>query len=70
MNEINEIPEPMLPRFYRVIRAVRTELTPKVQKSAGRTSLKGIWGNVEIDKRLFDEARQSMFSFEAKEDTP
>ncbi len=69
MNEINAIPESMIPKFYRVIHAMRTELTTKEAPATGKASLKGIWGNLEIDDQLLDEARKSLFSYERRGST-
>lgn len=67
LGEINAIPEDMLPRFYRIIHTLRTEMTRQTAQTTTRGSLKGIWGGVTIDEALISEARKSLFPYEYKE---
>ena len=66
LGEINEVPETLLPRFYRIMHILRKELTKQVTSTPTRGSLKGIWGKGEIDESLIAGARESMFSYEYK----
>ena len=63
---IEEISEEMMPKFYRVIHMLRAELTPKMEKSEIRGSLRGIWKGSQIDERLFLEAKKSLFPYQSK----
>jgi len=66
LKEIEEIPEEMMPKFYRVIHILRVELTPKMEKSEIRGSLRGIWKSSQIDETLFLEAKKSLFPYESR----
>jgi len=66
LKEIEEIPEEMMPKFYRVIHILRAELTPKMEKSEIRGSLRGIWKGSQIDETLFLEAKKSLFPYESR----
>lgn len=66
LGEINAVPEDMLPRFYRVIHTLRTEMMREAAQTTARGSLRGIWGSVTVDDALFDEARRSLFTYELK----
>jgi len=63
---IEEISEEMMPKFYRVIHMLRAELTPKMEKSEIRGSLRGIWKGSQIDETLFLEAKKSLFPYESR----
>lgn len=67
LGEINAVPEDLLPRFYRIIHTLRTEMTRQAVQTTARGSLRGIWGSVTVDDQLFDEARRSLFTYELKE---
>jgi len=60
LGEINEVPEKLLPRFYRIIHTLRKELTNQVTSTPTRGSLKGIWGESTINESLIAEARESL----------
>jgi hypothetical protein len=66
LDEINAVPEELLPRFYRIIRTLRTELTDQTAVSPTRGSLRGIWGGTRIDESLISEAKKSLFDYEYK----
>ena len=65
--EIEEIPENMLPKFYRIVHLLKTEIMQKALLPGKRGSLKGIWGDNRIDEHLFAEAKKSLFPYEDKE---
>jgi len=67
LREIEEIPKEVIPKLYRVIRILKTELIPKPEKSRIRGSLKGIWKGSQIDESLFVEAKKSLFPYENKQ---
>lgn len=65
IKEINEIPNDILPRFYKIIHLLKEELLEgKIKETKKRASLKGIWKGSEIPDQLFDEARKSLFKYE------
>jgi hypothetical protein len=68
IGEINALPEELIPRFYRIVRTLRTELSNKAAVMPKRGSLRGIWGSVEIDESHIFEAKKSLFSYESKEE--
>jgi hypothetical protein len=68
IGEINALPEELIPRFYRIVRTLRSELSNKAAVMPKRGSLRGIWGNVEIDESHILEAKKSLFSYESKEE--
>jgi hypothetical protein len=68
IGEINSLPEDLMPRFYRIVRTLRSELANKTAVKTKRGSLRGIWGNVEIDETHISAARKSLFSYEYKEE--
>ncbi|MBU0569063.1 hypothetical protein KKC52_13595 [bacterium] len=67
MKEIKELPEELLPKFYKVIHLMTTEFTP-IKKGKNRGSLKGIWKGSDIDEKLFEEAKRSLFPYEYRRD--
>jgi len=67
IGEINALPEELIPRFYRIVRTLRSELSNKAVVMPKRGSLKGIWGHVEIEESQILEAKKSLFSYERKE---
>ena len=67
IGEINSLSEEMIPRFYRIVRTLRSELSNKVVVMPKRGSLRGIWGNVKIEESQILEAKKSIFSYEHKE---
>lgn len=64
LRDIDEIPADMLPRFYKIVHLLKKEWVPSGSKPGKRNSLKGIWKGSDIDDRLFDEAKKSMFNYE------
>lgn len=67
LGEINALPEDLLPRFYRIIHTLRTELTHQAEVTPTRESLRGIWRNVKIDESHIFEAKKSLFPYEVKD---
>ncbi|MDD5693640.1 MAG: hypothetical protein PHU86_04180 [Patescibacteria group bacterium] len=67
IGEINALPEELIPRFYRIVRTLRSELSNKATVMPKRGSLRGIWGNVKIEESQILEAKKSIFSYEHKE---
>jgi hypothetical protein len=68
IGEINALPEELIPRFYRIVRSLRSELTKHIEVLPKRGSLRGIWGHVKIDEYHILEAKKSLFSYEHKEE--
>lgn len=65
LKELERFPETMLPRLYRVIHLLSTELLGAGMKTARkRGSLKGIWKGSQIDESLFVDAKKSLFPYE------
>jgi len=67
IGEINAVPENLLPRFYRVMHILRTELTRQTTTTRARGSLKGIWKGSNIDESLLAESKKSLFPYERKD---
>ena len=67
IGEINAIPENLLPRFYRVMHTLRTELTRQATTTRARGSLNGIWKGSKIDELLLAESKKSLFPYEYKD---
>jgi hypothetical protein len=68
IGEINSLPEELIPRFYRIVRTLRSELSNKAVVIPKRGSLRGIWGNLDIDESRIVAAKKSLFSYENKEE--
>ena len=66
LKEIDEFPEEAIPKLYRVLHVLRTELMWTRDKSCVRRSLKGIWKGSQIDDDLFLQAKKSLFPYEPK----
>jgi len=66
IGEINAVPENLLPRFYRIMHTLRTELTRPATTNRARGSLKGIWKGDNIDESLLAESKKSLFPYENK----
>lgn len=64
LKDINDIPVDMLPKFYKIVHLLKTELISGKKKPGKRNSLKGIWKGSEIDDQLFEDAKKSMFYYE------
>jgi len=61
LKEIEGLPEEIMPKLYRIIRVLKSELIPKEKKPRG--SLKGIWKGSQIDDTLIFEAKKSLFPY-------
>ena len=66
LKELEGIPGEMMPKFYKIIHILTTELVPKKKDAKKRVSLKGIWKGSQIDDSLFLEAKKSLFPYESK----
>lgn len=66
ISEIDSIPDDMLPKFYRILSAIKTELLHEGIQKGAQKSLRGIWKNSEIDEGLFLEAKKSVFPYQTK----
>jgi len=64
LREIEEIPEEMMPKIYRIIRILKMELIPKTKKIGIRGSLRGVWKGSQIDEAIFLESKKSLFPYE------
>ncbi len=64
IKEIEKIPESKMPKLYKVIHLLATELMPNAKKTGNRGSLKGIWKGSQLDESLFTEAKRSLFPYE------
>jgi hypothetical protein len=64
LKDINDIPIEMMPKFYKIVHLLKTELINTKSKPIHRRSLKGIWKGSEIDDQLFEEAKKSMFKYD------
>ncbi len=67
IGEINALPEELIPRFYRIVHTLRAELTNQTAATPKRGSLRGIWGNLEIQEAHIFAAKKSLFSYECKD---
>ena len=68
IGEINALPEELIPRFYRIVRTLRSELTHQTAVTPKRGSLRGIWGSLEMDESHILAAKKTLFSYEYKEE--
>jgi hypothetical protein len=68
IGEINALPEELIPRFYRIVCTLRSELTNQTAVTTKRGSLRGIWGNLKIDESHIFAAKKSLFSYECKDE--
>jgi hypothetical protein len=66
LKDLEGIPEDKMPKIYRIIHLLATELISKTKKTGNRGSLTGIWKGSHIDESLFLEAKQSLFPYEDK----
>lgn len=64
LKDIDEIPVNLLPKFYKIVHLLKTELLTNKKSKGKRYSLKGIWKGADIDENLFKEARQSLFKYQ------
>jgi len=65
-NEIEDIPDEVIPEIYRIINLLKSDFISKVKKIKSRGSLKGIWEGSKIDDILIVEAEKSLFPYEYK----
>jgi len=68
IGEINALPEDLIPRVYRIVRTLRTELMHQTTATPKRGSLRGIWGKLEIDEPHIFAAKKSFFPYEYKDE--
>ena len=66
LKELEVVPKEMMPKIYKIIHLLATELMPKKKDTGNRGSLKGIWKGSQIDESLFLEAKNSLFPYECK----
>jgi len=66
LKELELVPDEMMPKIYKIIHLLATELMPKTKDRGNRGSLKGIWKGSQIDESLFLEAKKSLFPYEYK----
>jgi hypothetical protein len=66
LKELELVPDEMMPKIYKIIHLLATELMPKTKDTGNRGSLKGIWKGSQIDESLFLEAKKSLFPYEYK----
>ena len=59
LKELEGVPMEMMPKLYKIIHLLATELIPKTKETGKRGSLKGIWKGSQVDDSLFLEARKS-----------
>jgi len=67
LEEIQTIPQEMTPVLYKIVHLLNVQWLRKKdvkRRTKKRGSLKGIWKGSKIDKELFIEARESLFSYE------
>ncbi len=64
LREIDEIPDNLVPNFYRILHQIKNELMLKTEKSRNRGSLRGIWKGSQIDEEMFEEAKKTLFPYE------
>jgi hypothetical protein len=65
LKELEEMPDDMVPTMYRIIHLLKTGWAPGTKRSGQRGSLQGIWKGSQIDDASFQEARESLFPYEA-----
>lgn len=66
VKEIKRVPDDKMPKLYRVIHLLTTELMSESKKAGVRGSLKGMWKGSRIDESLFAEAKKSLFPYESR----
>ena len=66
LKELEGVPREMMPKLYKIIHLLVTELMPKTKETGKRGPLKGIWKDSQIDESLFLEAKKSLFPYEYK----
>ena len=58
--ELDNMPSGTYPKLYDIIKNLSKELNSKKGKKQ-KTKLKGLWGKIEIDEDLINEAKHSLF---------
>jgi len=66
LREIEKVPEDKVPKLFRIIHLLATEIMPGTKKTGNHGSLKGIWKGSQIDEPLFNEAKKSLFPYESR----
>ena len=64
LKELEGVPGEMMPKLYKIIHLLTTELIQKKDEKENRGSLKGIWKGSQIDESLFIDAKKSVFPYE------
>jgi hypothetical protein len=64
LKELEEVPSEMMPKLYKIIHLLTTELIQKKDEKENRGSLRGIWKGSQIDDSLFLDAKKSVFPYE------
>lgn len=64
LKELEGVPDEMMPKLYKIIHLLTTELMQKKDDKKNRGSLKGIWKGSQIDESLFLDAKKSVFPYE------
>ena len=64
LKELEGVPGEMMPKLYKIIHLLTTELIQKKDEKGNRGSLKGIWKGSQIDESLFLDAKKSVFPYE------
>ncbi len=64
LKELEGVPVEIMPKIYKIIHILATELVPKKKGAKKRGSLKGIWKGSQIDDSLFLEAKKSFFPYD------
>ncbi len=64
LKELEGVPDEMMPKLYKIIHLLTTELMQKKDYKENRGSLKGIWEGSQIDESLFFDAKKSVFPYE------
>ncbi|MEW5768398.1 MAG: helix-turn-helix domain-containing protein [bacterium] len=69
LKEVQEMPDEVLPWFYKIVYLLNREFTPSssLRKKEKRGSLKGIWKGARVDEDLLLQAKKSLFPYEYKE---
>jgi len=64
LKELEGVPGEMMPKLYKIIHLLTTELIQKKDEKENRGSLKGIWKGSQIDESLFLDAKKSVFPYD------
>jgi len=65
IKEIDDIPEEMIPKIYKLVHLLTKEFIDKKKHTGKRGSLKGIWKGSNIDDKLYNDAKESLFPYES-----